>query len=551
MKQELVCDEELRKAKRQLEKLIYSQLETVEGQASKLGYYELLGDYRLAEAHQNAIKEVTPDQVAAVAGKYLEVENCSLVSYLPEDRGGQRPVKNQVERSMRECLQRTDKKEKSTAATHAELRNGRRPDYGDTTQAGASAGEEQITLARLDNGVRVLVKRRSMIPLVTMLTMFQAGARLEKSGESGLSLLTLRSILKGSRSYSAEEIAIAVEGFGGSIDSFSQFDTAGVYVNVLSKHLEDVLPIYGEVIHQALFEDRIIEKEKEKLLEEITERKDTPFQFGMDKLFENVFGDHPYSHPFLGREEDVKRLTSSRLKAWHESMIIPENIVICFVGDIAQEKAVELADKLYGHLARRTASELESEAPLVSVHPGLHEQSRSNLKQSVALVGFTAPPMMSKDAISLEVLNGILSGLGGRLFVELRDKRSLGYMTGSAFLPLKERSILFGYANPSVNGIDEAMEVIQHEFDLVTREKVTGEELTRAKAWLIGSLSIQHQRNYSKARVYSSYETLGFGYDVLDRMPAIIRSVTKEDILRAAAGIFDRNKAVLIKIIPE
>jgi zinc protease len=550
LKTEPASEEELHKSKRQLQKLIYSQLETVEGQASKLGYYELLGDYRLAAAHQEAIKQVTPAQVTAVADRYLRLENCSMVAYLPRDPNRQETSREHVEIQLKKRIAQSAGGDRSGGKIGAAY--AKRPREGGTVSRTDSAKvEERVERIRLDNGVRVLVRNRPGIPLVTMLTMFQGGARLEGHGESGLSLLTLRSLVKGTRSYRAEDIAGAVEGYGGSLDSFSRFDTAGVYVNILSEHIEDVLPIYGEVVQEPLFEEGIVQKEKDKLLEEITVRKDTPFHFGMDRLFENVFGDHPYAHPFLGREEDVRSLSPARLTAWHRRMIVPGNIVICFVGDITVEKAAGIAETLYGRLAERPHPSPKTEPPVTSARPGLHESSRTSLKQAVALVGFTAPPMMSEDAVSLEVLNGILSGLGGRLFVELRDKRSLGYMTGSAFLPLKERSILFGYANPAADGVDEALKVIQREFDLVTKEPVTDEELSRAKAWLIGSLSIRHQKNYSKALAYSTYEILGYGYDVIERMPELINKVTKEDIQKAAAGVFDKDKAVLIKLIPE
>lgn len=551
IKAERVSEEELHKAKRQLQKLIYSRLETVEGQASRLGYYELLGDYRLMEEHQNAIKEVTSAQVSAAAEKYLRLENCSIIAYLPKDPKRKATEKDYIEKTLRMRLKKSEKPAPNAAGIPPKPAGRRRKGRGDAIRPGKTKEEERTELVRLDNGVRVLVRRRSAIPLVTMLTMFQAGARLERRGESGLSLLTMRSLVKGSRSYRSDDIANIIESYGGSIESFSKFDTAGIYLNVLSEHLDDVMPICAEVIHQPVFEERIVQKEKEKLIEEITVRRDTPFQFGMDKLFENVYGEHPYAHPFLGREEDVLRLTPARLKAWHKKIVVPENIVICFVGDVTLERAVELAGKLHGHLAGRPLPSPEAKAPLYSSHPGLYQQNRSNLKQSVALVGYTAPPMMSKAAIGLEVLNGILSGLGGRLFVELRDKRSLGYMTGSVFLPLKERSILFGYANPSADGVDEALEVIQREFDVAANEPVTDEELARAKAWLIGTLSIQHQKNYSKAHAYSLYEILGFGYETLDRMPAMIQCVTKQDIQKAAAGVFDKSKTVLIKLIPE
>jgi zinc protease len=185
------------------------------------------------------------------------------------------------------------------------------------------------------------------------------------------------------------------------------------------------------------------------------------------------------------------------------------------------------------------------------VEPGLHELKRTNLKQAVGLVGFIAPPMLTPEAISLGVLDGVMTGLGGRLFVELRDKRSLGYMAGSAFMGLKERSIYYGYSNPNPDGIDEALDVIVTELERVAREPVTDDELTRSKGWLTGTQTMRLQRNISQAIEYGIYESLGFGYDLVDRATEIIQKVTKDDILHAAANVFDKDKAVMVKLVPE
>ncbi len=83
-KHEPVPEAELEKARRQLERDLAGELETVEGQASTLGYYALLGDHRLADRHHEAIRAVGADDVARVARRYFHPDNLSLVGYLPE-----------------------------------------------------------------------------------------------------------------------------------------------------------------------------------------------------------------------------------------------------------------------------------------------------------------------------------------------------------------------------------------------------------------------------------------------------------------------------------
>lgn len=550
-KHEPAGEDELDKARRQIEKGMYSDLETMEGQASNIGYHQLLGDYRLADEHREAIKNVTPDTLMAVARKYLHPDNCSLVSYLPNDDAAPRDGSLDPT-AMAEAVAGRLSRDGGVNDMNTGSFTTIEPKQDDATveSTGAAETEAGIEQFALGNGVRVLLKRRTTVPLLSMLTVFQGGSRLEPPGKSGLATLAHRVIPKGTPSYNTEEIVRRVEGAGGSIESYANFDTSGVYVNVLAEYLDEVLPVYKEVVRDPSFTSARVKQERTKLLEELSKRRDNPIQFAMDHLFEKTFGAHPYSHPFAGSVEEVERLSGADCREWYQRVLVPENMVVVFVGDIAEDRARDIAGKLYGDLPPGEQPTPAIEAPELPVSPGDFKLERNDLKQAVTLVGYTAPPMMTDESIALEVLNGVLTGLGGRLFVELRDKRSLGYMTGSALSSLRERSIFFGYANPGADGVEEAFRVILHELDEVTRNEVTDEELARSKEWLIGSQIMQLQRNFSQAIAYGSYEVLGFGWGVVDRTPELIQRVTKRDILDVAASVFQREQAVLVKLLP-
>lgn len=550
-KHESVGEEELEKARRQIERGMYADLETMEGQASNLGYYELLGDYRLADGHREAIKRVTSDKLAEVARKYFHADNCSLVGYLPEGDGAAALDPAAVEADVARCLSRDGGTTDMGAGSFTAVESKPDDPVAGATQT-ESAADSGVELFALANGVRVVLKRRTTVPIVTILSVFRGGARLETPGKSGLATLTHRVIPKGTRSYSAEEIVRRIEGAGGSIESYANFDTSGVYVNVLSDPagLDEVLPVYREVVREPSFAANRVDQERTKLLEELTKRRDNPIQFSIDQLFQKTFGDHPYSHPFAGERDEVERLSDADCKAWYDRVLVPQNTVVTLVGDIGADRARDIAERLFGDLPSGKPPAPGSTAPELPVSPGEHTLSRKDLKQAVALVGFTAPPMMTSETIALEVLNGILTGLGGRLFVELRDKRSLGYMTGSALSALRERSIFFGYANPGAEGIAEAFRVILHELEKVAREEVTDEELDRSKNWLIGSQVMQLQRNFSQAIAYGSYEALGFGWEAVERTPELVQRVGKRNIRDAAKQVFDPDKAVLVKLLP-
>lgn len=551
LKNEPVDKKELQKARRQMERGLYLELETMEGQASNLGYYELLGDYRLADEHREAIKKVTPGQIEAVARKYFTPENCSLMTYAPEGNGAGAPDPKDVEAAVRRCLSSEGGVYDMTGGPEQATPAAVGPPDVSAAAVVTEAGDAGVSMFTLDNGVRVLLKKRPAVPMVSVLTVFQGGSRLEPRGKSGISTLSHRALIKGTSSYDAEEIVRRVEGAGGNIDSFANFDSSGIYVNVLTEYLDEALPVYKEVARKPSFKaDRVVQ-ERTKLLEEMSKRNDNPIQFAIDKLFKETFTGHPYSFPFVGDPAEVEQLANADCAAWYQGILKPGNIVLSFVGDITEKKARRIAIDLYGDLEGGELPPSAPPPPEFPAGPGVHTLTRKNLKQSVVLVGFTAPPMMADETICLEVLNGVLTGLGGRLFVELRDKRSLGYMTGSSLSTLLGRSLFFGYANPGAEGVDEALEVILRELEKVCKEEITAEELSRSKEWLIGTQIMQLQRNYSQASAYGTYEALGFGYGVVDRVSDIIQKVTAAGIRAAAAKTFFKDKAVTVKLLPE
>jgi predicted Zn-dependent peptidase len=80
---------------------------------------------------------------------------------------------------------------------------------------------------------------------------------------------------------------------------------------------------------------------------------------------------------------------------------------------------------------------------------------------------------------------------------------------------------------------------------------VTDEELSRAKGWMPGAQTMKLQRNISQAIEYGVHEALDFGFEIVDRAPEIISKVTQQDILAAAASVFDRDRAVMVKLVPK
>ncbi len=541
LKHEPVSLEELDKAQRQLERSLFSSLETVEGQASQLGYYQLLGDYNMGDKHRDAIATVSPEQVMAVARRYFTPSNCSLVLYGPDGCGTRELSVEDVTRRVSAVL--TDHAPATDALPRTAVTGSR------ATKKETPAGKVEVH--RLDNGVRVLVKQRPLVPLVTMATSIDGGGRAEPEGQDGVSSLAHRVLTKGSYGLTAEEMVERVESMGGTIESVASYDAASIYLNSLASQMDQLVPIYRDVVRDALFDEERTQVEKEKMLEDLARHRDNPVQLAIDTLYHNVYGTHPYAHRFLGDESQFSQLTGVNCRDWYESRLCADSLVVSFVGDISPELAIGFAEKVFGDLPRGTANAVSRAVPARAERTGEHIVTKPGVRQGVALAGYTAPSKLTDEAAAMEVLNGVLTGLGGRLFVELRDKRSLGYMTGSAFAPLKDGGIFFGYANPTPDEVALAIEVIQTELARVSKAYVSEEELHRSREWLMGSHVMQLQKNSSQALAYGAYEALGYGWQEVDRIPERLAKVDLEAMRDVARAYFAPEHAAIVKLLPD
>lgn len=86
LKSKLISKEELQKVQHMLESYYVFSQETVEGQGRIVGFYELLGDFSMAEKYLERIYSVTSLDLLRCANKYLCRENCNMMIYRPHTR---------------------------------------------------------------------------------------------------------------------------------------------------------------------------------------------------------------------------------------------------------------------------------------------------------------------------------------------------------------------------------------------------------------------------------------------------------------------------------
>jgi zinc protease len=253
----------------------------------------------------------------------------------------------------------------------------------------------------------------------------------------------------------------------------------------------------------------------------------------------------------LGTKEVVSKLTSKELEKYYGSLVRSKNLVITIVGDVKADKAKKMVEAFFHGF-----SDLPCAYPTVSQEPKSVVIRQKEIKQgkkaqAQVMLGFPGVDITNPDKYSLDVLNTILAGQGGRLFTELRDKQSLAYVvTSFAWEGIDPGYIAF-YIGCEPSKVEKAIEGIKKEIQKITEEKVSPKELERAQNYLVGNFSIEHQTNASIAADMVFNERYGLGYDYSETYLDKILKVSVKDVQRAAKKYLDLTHYTLLIIKPE
>jgi predicted Zn-dependent peptidase len=209
------------------------------------------------------------------------------------------------------------------------------------------------------------------------------------------------------------------------------------------------------------------------------------------------------------------------------------------------------------HAAARLFGSLEGPPPAGSA-PAVEARARSERRvierpaqQAQVLVGFLGPSLHDADYAAVRVLGAILgSGMSGRLFVELREKRGLAYSLGMAIPFRTGPSSLVAYLGTAPTNVESAHAGVLAEVERIRRENVTSQELARAKAYLLGTLTMDRRTNARHAWYLAFFETVGAGWDYPDRYARAIERVTVEDVRAAAERYLLRPTTVVLQPPP-
>lgn len=555
LKYEPVTSEELQRVKVNLESDALYTKETMQGQARKLGFFEVeTDDFRYEQEYLDRVSKVTPEDIMLAAQTYFNDENLTAGFLLPSDSITikEEEVATIIKKASKESQEENDGKgevliEKDTMAVAEETKVAANEDQ--STSPDAVSGD--VNKYVLQNGITVLIKKNNSVPLFAARAAFLGGVRYEDEATNGVSNFVSRMLTRGTESRSALEIAEQIESIAGEVEGFSGRNSFGVTVESLSKNFVPAMDIFSDVILNPSFDPEETERARREILADINRQGDNLLRTTVNLFLDTLYTEHPYRLNPLGSAENVSAFDPESLRRFYSKYARPENLVITVVGNVNEEEVLETIKEDFGGMEKSNipAPIINADEPPSEIREKI--DTKEDKAQTHILLGFQGPTLMEEDHYAIEVLNTIMSGMGGRLFLELRDKKSLAYTVTSFYTPGLEPGFLGVYIGTAPQKEEEAIHGMKEQLELLLKEGVSDEEIERAQNYLVGGFEIGLQENSAQAAKITFDELYGIGWEEYNEYSEKIYSVTKEDVLAAARKYIDLDKYTLVIVKPE
>ena len=405
----------------------------------------------------------------------------------------------------------------------------------------------------LSNGMKVLVQEDRNIPNVAMYMFYRIGSRNERPGITGISHFFEHMMFNGAEKYGPKQFDNEMEKAGGNNNAYTSEDVT-VYTDWFpGTALELMFDMESDRMRALAFNPKIIDSERGVVY---SERRTSVDNNNQGLLYEQLnaaaFVAHPYHWPVVGWPSDIEAWTMDDLKAHFKMGYAPNNCVMVVVGDVTDEKVMALAKKYI--------EPIPSQPPPPAVRtkePAQLGERRVTIRKSaqlpIQLVAYHVPEAKDADTTVLEVIDAILSsGQSSRLYKRMVDHDQIVLNVGAR----GQRNLdpgLFIFSMTPRSGIDTAKTeaVLFEEIEKLCGEKVSDEELTKAKNQLLSSHYRSLKTIAGRANLLGTYEVFYGDYNKLYTTEQEINKVTAADIQRVASKYFVSTNRTVATLIPE
>jgi zinc protease len=416
-----------------------------------------------------------------------------------------------------------------------------------------------VIVARLENGLTVIVKPTRTAPVVCVRAFVHAGGLYEKEFLGcGLSHLCEHLVAKGEvtdegPASKGGETRSVVSDIGGQSNASTSMEFTQYYISAAAGKAMDCIDLIADWMARAKIEDKDFQREHGVVQRELELGKDAPGRAMWDTHSADVYGSHPAAVPVIGFANPLSKVTLQDVQTYHDRMYVPENMVFVVVGDVDGEAALTRVCRAFAGFRRGRVPDLS--LPDVRPLPGVIRTVRphADLKDVMEEISFQSITLFSPDLHALDVLSTILSsGESSRLEAKVRRELKLVTSIDSSSWTPEWGTGIFNISFRSEAGkADEAEKAIFEQLREVADKGVTDAELARAKREMIAEF-VHQQQSVESISSQLGHDYLMTGDVNFSRAyTKRIDAVTAEQVRQAARKYVTFDRMAVTRLVPQ
>jgi predicted Zn-dependent peptidase len=399
----------------------------------------------------------------------------------------------------------------------------------------------------LQNGLRVITAPMPQTRSVAVSFYIGAGNRYESAPVAGVSHFVEHMLFKGSKKRpTPQEISEAIDNVGGVINAATDRELTVYYIKAASPHMALAIDVLFDMLRHPLLDPGETEKERKVILEELAMVADNPSQLAETQLDALLWPNSPLGWDVAGSEDSVSSIPGEEISSYLRRQYVPNNCVLSVAGNVEHDQVISVCNQLMaewepGEPASWAPAENGWQGPVL----GLMNKKTEQTQITLAVRGVSS---RHPDRHAVDLLSAVLGeGMSSRLFMELRERRSLCYDVHSYPTHFLDAGAFSVYAGVDPSNGAVALKAVLEELAKI-REDVPAAELRKAKEITKGHILLRMEDTRSVSGWAGGQELLHDEIKSVDEVVDEIESVTTDDVLRVANELL-RTDRMAVSIV--
>lgn len=411
----------------------------------------------------------------------------------------------------------------------------------------AAAAQGNVLRSTLDNGLRVVIVRDTLAPMVTTQITYMAGSYETPAGFPGTAHALEHMMFRDSKGLSGSQLNEMTGKMGAENNAFTTNDATQFFFVAPAQYVDLLLKIEATRMRGAQLTDKDWALEKGAIEQEVSRDISDPGYLAFMEAERALYAGTGYAEDALGSRPTFDKTTGKVLQGFYDSWYVPNNALLVIAGDVDPQATLAQVKALFGAIPRHDTP-ARTPVKLSAFKPSTIAKTTPQGTGSVQFM-YRMPGMQSKDYAASQVLMDVLGNARSSLSELAAQGKVLSSDAGVQ--PFSHGGI--GVIEVGFPKGGDSAQAQKHLDDVIAGLLKSGASPELVAAAKRSELAQAEFKKNSAVQLASSWSSaLAWqGLDSPDEAEQRIRDVTAADVDRVAREYLKPDARVTVVLTPD